>query len=67
MFMSRNKHSVPGIPPQVVEKSADLLLTHLTRIPLVVKQDEPLGPVYIRLLGSKAVVFGLNGKTNLIK
>ena len=41
------------IDGQMRQKAADLFLTHVDRMPLVVEQDEPADPTDVLLLGTE--------------
>jgi hypothetical protein len=52
---------------QVGEKCADLCFTHLGRVPLAMKQDEPLDPAQIGILCAEAVVPYPNRPAHLLQ
>jgi hypothetical protein len=45
---------------QMGQKSFDFRLSHILRMPLIVKQDKPLYPRYIRSFGANGISFQPN-------
>ena len=52
---------------KVRKEGSNLLLTHIIRMPFVVKQDETADSLYIGLLGSQAVMSDPNSFPDAIK
>jgi hypothetical protein len=57
----------PTFPSQISEKLCHFRFRHLTRVPFIVKKNEPANPIHIRLLGSDAKMFAPDHVPNLIE
>jgi hypothetical protein len=52
---------------EVREKSTDLVLPHLFRMPFIVKENEALDPIYVSVFSFETVVFDSRDRADLIE
>jgi hypothetical protein len=65
LVLRRSRH--PTVPSQISEKLRHFRFRHFTRVPLIVKKNEPANPIYIRLFGSDAEMLAPNHVPDLIE
>jgi hypothetical protein len=65
LHLGRRRH--PALDGQVGEERLDLGGPQLDRVPRAVEQDEPAGPVYIRVLGAEGVIPDPEGRPHLVQ